>query len=88
MYCIDTEALVFMFNGGSSYGFTINPIFTRIFRDNRIYSQGDNRIYSQGARAASVVSTQSYFTSFEKQYQVFNGLDGHKGPLLVYTNII
>ena len=23
MYCIDTEALVFMFNGGSSYGFTI-----------------------------------------------------------------
>ncbi len=30
MYCIDTEALVFMFNGGSSDGFTINPIFTRI----------------------------------------------------------
>ncbi len=30
MYCIDTEALVFMFNGGSSYGFTIHPIFTRI----------------------------------------------------------
>ncbi len=25
MYCIDTEALVFMFNGGSSYGFTIHP---------------------------------------------------------------
>ncbi len=24
-YCIDTEALVFMFNGGSSYGFTIHP---------------------------------------------------------------
>ena len=22
MYCIDTEALVFMFNGGSSYSFT------------------------------------------------------------------
>ncbi len=32
MYCIDTEALVFMFNGGSSYGFTIHPIFTRICR--------------------------------------------------------
>ncbi len=30
MYCIDTKALVFMFNGGSSYGFTIHPIFTRI----------------------------------------------------------
>ena len=24
-YCIDTEALVFMFNGGSPYGFTIHP---------------------------------------------------------------
>ncbi len=23
MYCIDTEALVFMFNGGSPYGFTM-----------------------------------------------------------------
>ncbi len=23
MYCIDTEALAFMFNGGSSYGFTV-----------------------------------------------------------------
>ncbi len=30
MYCINTEASVFMFNGGSSYGFTIHPIFTRI----------------------------------------------------------
>ncbi len=30
MYCIDTEALVFMCNGGSPYGFTIHPIFTRI----------------------------------------------------------
>ncbi len=30
MYCIYTEALVLMFNGGSSYGFTIYPIFTRI----------------------------------------------------------
>ncbi len=30
MYCIDTEALVFVFNGGSSYGFTNHPIFTRI----------------------------------------------------------
>ncbi len=30
MYCIDTEALVFMFNGGSPYGFTIHPIFKRI----------------------------------------------------------
>ena len=29
-YCIDTEALVFMFNEGSSYGFTIHPIFIRI----------------------------------------------------------
>ncbi len=27
MYCIDTEALVFMFNGGSPCGFTIHPIF-------------------------------------------------------------
>ncbi len=30
MYCIDTEALVFVFNGGSSYSFTIHPIFIRI----------------------------------------------------------
>ena len=30
MYCIDAEALVFMFNGGSPYGFTIHLIFTRI----------------------------------------------------------
>ncbi len=30
MYWVDTEALVFMFNGGSSYSFTIHPIFTRI----------------------------------------------------------
>ncbi len=30
VYCIDTEALVFMFNAGSSYGFTIHPIFTRV----------------------------------------------------------
>ena len=29
MYCIDTEALVLMFNGGSYYGFTIHPIFRR-----------------------------------------------------------
>ena len=50
MYCIDTEALVFMFNEGSSYGFTIHPIFTRICM----------------------------------LYEVFNGLDGLKGPLLVY----
>ena len=27
MYCIDTEALVFMFKEGSPYGFTIHPIF-------------------------------------------------------------
>ncbi len=27
MYCIDTKALVFMFNEGSSYGFTIPSIF-------------------------------------------------------------
>ena len=27
MSCIDTEALVFMFNGGSPYNFTIHPIF-------------------------------------------------------------
>ncbi len=26
MYCIDIEALVFMFNGGSSYGFAIHPM--------------------------------------------------------------
>ncbi len=43
----------------------------------------DNRISSQGARDASVLSTQSCFSSFEKQYQVFNELDGLKGPLLV-----
>ncbi len=43
-------------------------------------------MYSEGARAASVLSTQSCFSSFEKQYQVLNGLDGLKGPLLVYTN--
>ncbi len=30
-YCIDTEALVFMFNGGSSYGFTIHPNLTGIY---------------------------------------------------------
>ncbi len=30
MYCIDTEALAFIFNEGSSYGFTFHPIFTRI----------------------------------------------------------
>ena len=32
MYCIDTKALVFMFNRGSPYGFkfTIHPISTRI----------------------------------------------------------
>ncbi len=28
MYCIDIEALVFIFNGGSSYGFIFHPIFT------------------------------------------------------------
>ncbi len=48
----------------------------------------DNRMYSQGARAASVLSTQSCFSTFEKQYQVSNGLDGLKVPLLVYTNHI
>ena len=30
MHCIDTEALVFMFNGGSPYNFTIHSIFTRL----------------------------------------------------------
>ncbi len=45
-------------------------------------------MYSQGARAASVLSTRSCFCSFEKQYQVFNGLDGLRVPLLVYTNHI
>ena len=30
MYYIDTEALVLMFNGGSSYSFIIHPISTRI----------------------------------------------------------
>ncbi len=29
MYCIDTEALVFMFNGGSPCSFSIHPIFTQ-----------------------------------------------------------
>ncbi len=48
----------------------------------------DNRMYSQGARAASVLSTKSCFSSFEKQYKVFNGLDGIKVPLLIYTNRI
>ncbi len=48
----------------------------------------DNRICSLGARAASILSTQSCSSSFEKQYQVFNDLDGLKGPLLVYTNHI
>ncbi len=48
----------------------------------------DNRMYSQGDRAASVLSTQSCFSSFEKQYHVLNGLDGLKVPLLVYTNHI
>ncbi len=43
---------------------------------------------SQGARAASVLSTQSCFTNFEKYYHVFNSLDDLKGPLLVYTNHI
>ncbi len=28
MYCIGTEASVFMFNRGSCYGFTIHPMFT------------------------------------------------------------
>ncbi len=50
----------------------------------------NNRICSQGTRAASIWSTQSGFTSFEKQYliqylTIFNGLDGLKGPLLVYN---
>ncbi len=48
----------------------------------------DNRMYSQGARAASVLSTESCFLSFEKWYHVFNGLKGLKVPLLVYTNHI
>ncbi len=30
MYCIETEALVSMFNEGSSDGFTFHLIFTRI----------------------------------------------------------
>ncbi len=30
MYCIDTEAIAFMFNGGSSCGSTIHPIDTKI----------------------------------------------------------
>ncbi len=38
----------------------------------------DNRMYIQSARAAFVLSTQSCFSSFEEQYQVFNGLDGRK----------
>ncbi len=46
----------------------------------------DNPMHSQSARAASVLITQSWFSSFEKQYQVFNGLDGLKVPL--HTNHI
>ncbi len=30
MYCIDTEALVYMFNGGSCYSLTIHPKCTCI----------------------------------------------------------
>ncbi len=30
MYCIDTGAIAFMFNGGSSCGSTIHPIDTKI----------------------------------------------------------
>ena len=43
---------------------------------------GVNWMSSKGTRAASVLSTQSCFTSFENWYKVFDGLDGVKGPLL------
>ncbi len=46
------------------------------------------KTFARHCRAASVLSTQSCFSSFEKQYQVFNGLDGVKVPLLVCTNHI
>ncbi len=47
-----------------------------------------NQMSSKGARAASVLSTQSCFFSFEKWYRLLNGLDGIKGSILVYTNHI
>ena len=34
MYCIDTKALVFMFNGGSLYGFTILTFLESISKIN------------------------------------------------------
>ncbi len=39
-------------------------------------------LYSQSTRAGSILSTHSCFSSFEKQYQVLNGIDGLKVPLL------
>ncbi len=33
----------------------------------------DNQMYSHGARAASVLSTPSYFSSFENQYKFIMG---------------
>ncbi len=59
-----------------------------LIRNSNHANFSDHRINCQDARAASVLSTLSCLPSFEKQYQVFNGLDGLKGPLLVYTNHI
>ncbi len=47
-----------------------------------------NRMSSQGARASSVLSTPSCFSSFEKWYRLLYGLNGIKGSILVWTNHI
>ncbi len=47
-----------------------------------------NRMSSKGSRAASVLSTRSCFSSFEKWYRLLNCLDGIKGSTLVNTNHI
>ncbi len=54
----------------------------------KIYSPkfADKRINSKGIRAASVLSTRSCFTCFEKWYKVFNDLDGVQRSLLVCMN--
>ncbi len=145
MYCIDTGAIAFMFNGGSSCALTIHPIDTEIGMEYLCYRASDavlpifvilgvrghlwrkrgppslksevpgrrkspycikngrtaslalitevyctnfgvHRMNSKAARAASVLSTRSCFTSFVNWYKVFNGLDGVKGPLLACMN--
>ncbi len=47
-----------------------------------------NRMYNQAARAACVLNTQTCFSSFKKQYKVFNRIHRLRGPLIVYTNDI